>query len=248
MPPSRSRNSTRKPAPPGTGAELRPVPQAERPAAGRRLKLDLPAILLGLLILWFAGVNIRLWIQHPGRPVGLGAVVLQLVQGTLFFLRRRDRETGRRAPSVWLATMIGSWGFLAERPAGSGFFDAPLLFTTGPLFGVHPPWIVLGFAGTLMAILSLGFLGRSFGLLAGNRGVRTNGAYRLVRHPAYASYFVTDLGYVLENVSLWNVVIFGCVIVAQLCRIHQEEATLLKDPAYRLYRDQVRYRLLPGIY
>lgn len=211
------------------------------------IQLDAGSIAVGGLVLWFAGVHLRLWIAHPGVFVGLGQVLLELLQGTLFFLRRQDLG-GRRSPSVWIATTLGSWGFLLARPAGGGYFDSALLFGAQPLFDTSALWQALQLAGTLLAIISLSSLGRSFGLLAANRGVRTSGAYRLVRHPAYASYFVVQIGYLLENLSVWNVAIFSVVVVAQLARIHQEEAVLLRDTTYRLYSRQVRYRLLPGIY
>ena len=73
----------------------------------------------------------------------------------------------------------------------------------------------MGFAGTLLTLMVVGsdgaalpyggmlmFLGfgiavsaklslcRSFGVVAGNRGVRTGGLYGLVRHPMYLGYFL----------------------------------------------------------
>jgi hypothetical protein len=217
------------------------------PFGGWDFQLDAGSIFVGGMILWFAGVHLRLWIQHPGVFVGLGQVMLELVQGVLFFVRRRD--TGARRPlSVWAATMIGSWGFLLARPIGGGYVDAPALFGGHPLFEAGGIWIGVQLVGTLMAILSLSSLGRSFGLLAANRGLQTRGAYRIVRHPAYASYFVVQMAYLCENLSLWNIAIFAVVLCAQLTRIGQEEAFLSHDAAYVSYAREVRYRLLPGVY
>jgi hypothetical protein len=208
---------------------------------------DLGSIGLGLMIFWFAAVHFRLWIAHPGVFVGAGQVTLEVVQGVLLFIRRRD-TTGRRPASVWAAATIGSWAFLLARPIGGGYFDSPALFGAQPLLGADGLWLGLQFVGTICAIFSLTCLGRSFGLLAGNRGVKTQGAYQIVRHPAYASYMLVQLGYVLENPSLWNIGIFAVVIVGQLTRIHQEEETLSRDPRYVRYARQVRNRLVPGIY
>jgi len=215
--------------------------------SGRRVRMDLPALLLGSVILWFAFVHIRLWFAHPDQPVGLGLVVLELIQGTLFFVRRR--EPRRRQPlNAWFTMTVGSWAALAVRPAGAAFFHAPALFGTRTLLGTQWPWLALQLAGTLAAIMALSTLGRSFGLLPGNRGVRTGGVYRIVRHPAYAAYLLTDLGYLLESLSLWNIAILGITLIAQLWRIRLEEAALCEDPAYRAYRAQVRYRLVPRLY
>ena len=213
----------------------------------RRVRMDLPALVLGSLILWFAAIHVRLWFAHPGQPVGLGMVVLEVVQGTLFLVRRRQ-PARRQSAAAWLSMTVGSWGALAVRPGGSAFFHAPLLFGTRAVFGTQWPWLALQLVGTLAAVVALSNLGRSFGLLPGNRGVRTGGAYRIVRHPAYAAYMLTDLGYLLENLSLWNVAVLSIVLVAQLSRISLEEAMLVQDPSYRAYRTRVRFRLLPGVY
>jgi len=161
---------------------------------------------------------------------------------------RRRGAGGPHSASVWAATTIGSWGFLLARPEGAAYFNAPLLFGAHPFLGAEGLWLALQLAGTVAAILSLAALGRSFGLLAGNRGVRTAGPYQIVRHPAYASYIIVQLAYVLENLSLWNAVLFTVVLVAQLTRISQEEQALSADQSYRQYRSQVRYRLVPGLY
>jgi hypothetical protein len=227
---------------------------------GRRiLQLDAGSIALGGFILWFAVANLRLWILHPGVLVGSGdpawvwraassaaAVALEILQGTLFFLRRRDTG-GRRPLSVWTAATVGSWGFLLARPIGGGFFSSPL-FAAHPLFGIDPIWFALQLSGTLLAIASLSSLGRSFGLLAANRGVRTAGPYGIVRHPAYTSYFLVQLGYVLANLSVWNAAMLTIVVFAQLKRIAQEEEFLSRDAAYVEYRRRLRYRLMPGVY
>jgi hypothetical protein len=227
------------------------------------LGLDAGSIALGGLLLWFAAANLRVWVFHPQALLGLGgtagiwralsstaAVALELLQGVLFFVRRRDTG-GRRPIRVWIAATAGSWTFLLTRPIGvaAGYFGySGFPFTGNPLFGRDPVWFGLQLAGAVLAMISLWSLGRSFGLLAANRGVRTAGPYRVVRHPAYASYFIEQLGYVLENFTLWNAAILCVVVVAQLCRIAQEEAVLSHDAAYQRYCREVRYRLIPGIY
>ena len=58
---------------------------------------------------------------------------------------------------------------------------------------------VVQLSGLLVAFLSLATLGRSFGIVAANRGVKTRGPYRFVRHPTYMGYLICYLGYVAEN-------------------------------------------------
>ena len=88
-------------------------------------------------------------------------------------------------------------------------------------------------------------LGRSFGIVAANRGIRTGGPYRYVRHPLYSAYILTETGYLLENPSLRNWCLFGVVMAFQAVRIVEEERTLAEDPAYREYRRTVRSRVVP---
>jgi protein-S-isoprenylcysteine O-methyltransferase Ste14 len=96
--------------------------------------------------------------------------------------------------------------------------------------------------------VSLGTLGRSFGIVAANRGVKTRGPYRFVRHPAYVGYFISYLGYVAENPSAVNVGLLCLSTAFQLVRIREEEQLLSGDASYQSYRATVRYRLIPRVY
>ncbi|UUZ47592.1 hypothetical protein LP420_31105 [Massilia sp. B-10] len=49
--------------------------------------------------------------------------------------------------------------------------------------------------------------------------VKTQGLYRLVRHPLYASYMISFSGYMLTNTSLRNVAVFGVTIALLAMRI-----------------------------
>ena len=91
-------------------------------------------------------------------------------------------------------------------------------------------------------------LGRSFGIVAANRGLKVGGPYRIVRHPIYAAYLVGWAGYALASPTLRNMVVLGVSILFQLLRISSEEALLSRNEAYLDYADRVPYRLVPGIY
>jgi protein-S-isoprenylcysteine O-methyltransferase Ste14 len=158
--------------------------------------------------------------------------MLELIIALLFFVRR-DPWVRSDAPLAWISTTLGGWGMLAARPSFA------------PVFGFDLLWFSLQLGGAFAAAISLGVLGRSFGLVAANRGVRTAGPYRIIRHPAYASYFFADVGYTLENPSVRNVALLVLVLSAQLVRIRTEEDCLSADPAYRRYCERVRYRLVP---
>lgn len=191
-------------------------------------------MLLAVIWLAFAVANLADW-HRTGRPVGLGMMVLELIIAVLFFVRR-DAWVTSREPLAWTATTFGGWGMLAARP------------DYHPLFHLELLWFGMQLMGAVAAAVSLGVLGRSFGLVAANRGVRTGGPYRIVRHPAYAAYFFTDVGYTLENPSVRNVALLAIVLTAQLVRIRTEEDCLRADPLYVNYCQRVRYRLLPLVW
>ena len=106
----------------------------------------------------------------------------------------------------------------------------------------------LQIAGTLLSIAAVISLGRSFGVVAANRGVRTTGFYRFVRHPLYASYMVSFLGFVLGNLSVRNIVLIVVAFICQYLRAVAEERILGLDPEYQAYMAQVRYRFIPYIF
>jgi protein-S-isoprenylcysteine O-methyltransferase Ste14 len=189
---------------------------------------------LASIYVMFAWAHLGFW-RETGRLTGLGLVTQELLIAVLLVMRRSPQGTSRSAVA-WVAAGVGSFPFLLARPS-----DHPVLG-----LGTIYMWIQL--AGTLCAVASLLCLGRSFGLVAANRGIRVSGAYRLVRHPTYASYFIAQVGYLLESPSSWNLGLLLIALAAQLARIAKEEQILSADPAYQAYRRQVRYRLIPFVY
>jgi protein-S-isoprenylcysteine O-methyltransferase Ste14 len=135
---------------------------------------------------------------------------------------------------AWIAAPIGSFAMLFARPHEGGI--SPVVAEG------------LQICGLLLALASLGVLGRSFGLVAANRGVKTAGPYGLVRHPAYAGYLVAYVGYVAENPSLRNLALLVLSTAFQVVRIREEERLLTRDAVYERYRARVRYRLIPMLY
>jgi len=104
------------------------------------------------------------------------------------------------------------------------------------------------YLGNLIQIGGKLFLRRSFGIAPANRGIKTDGLYRLVRHPIYAGYLVVHLGTLLLMPSLFNLVIYGIGWWAQILRLLAEERLLSEDPAYYAFMEKTRWRLLPGLF
>ncbi len=154
----------------------------------------------------------------------------------LLIIIRRPGEMVMKAYPFILA-FVGTAAPLLVRPAAGGFQIVP-----DAMIGAL---MALGLGVNVAAKLALW---RSFGLAPANRGVRNGGPYRFVRHPMYLGYFLTQVGFLLANLTLANLLKYAVTWIVQLLRIREEEKFLLKDSAYRELARQVRFRLLPGVY
>jgi protein-S-isoprenylcysteine O-methyltransferase Ste14 len=160
--------------------------------------------------------------------VSEGLVVLLLVF-------RRDSRRLSRSPWDWLVALVGTFTVLLVRPATT----AITLESVG---------IALQVAGTLFAIYGKIYLGRSFGIVAADRGIVVGGPYRIVRHPIYLGYLVTHVGFLLTNWSARNIALYIVIYFFQISRILAEERILREDESYRAYCQRVRYRVIPFIF
>ena len=91
-------------------------------------------------------------------------------------------------------------------------------------------------------------LGRSFGIVPANRGVKQSGLYKIVRHPIYLGYFIVHVGFLLQNFSLQNCLVYAIVYAFQIGRIYFEERELSKDLAYQEFMKKTRWRLIPFVF
>ena len=79
--------------------------------------------------------------------------------------------------------------------------------------------------------------------------VATGGPYRIVRHPGYAGGVLFDLATPLMLGSLWALIPAGLTVCLLVVRTALEDRTLQDElDGYKDYAQQVRYRLLPGVW
>jgi protein-S-isoprenylcysteine O-methyltransferase Ste14 len=79
--------------------------------------------------------------------------------------------------------------------------------------------------------------------------VESGGPYRYVRHPGYVGMIVTMLAAPLALGSLWALVPASIVTAGYGLRTALEDRTLQEElEGYKAYAQQVRYRLVPGIW
>lgn len=153
-----------------------------------------------------------------------------------FLLARRSSENISLRLTDWLSGVAGTFLAILIGPPG----DAPLA----------PPFIVtalllLGFAVHFAAKLTLR---RSFGVVAANRGVKASGPYRIVRHPMYLGYVISQTGILLAGPTLANTAIIALCWAMFVVRIRGEERILMRDESYRAFAARTRYRLVPRVF
>jgi len=109
--------------------------------------------------------------------------------------------------------------------------------------------VFLEVVGSALVFGSFLSLNKSFGLGPENRGIKTGGVYRLVRHPMYSGASLFFLGTALLLGS-WFGVLCTPVFVASLAfRAVREERVLREElEGYGAYMARVKYRYVPGIW
>jgi protein-S-isoprenylcysteine O-methyltransferase Ste14 len=173
--------------------------------------------------------------QDSGNIVSL-VLLLSESSVVVFVVIRRYTSDVSVQPLDWLIALLGTTAPLLVRPTGG----EPLV----PLSVCVP----LMLAGMVLQVAAKFALSRSFGVVAANRGVKIGGPYRLVRHPMYAGYVMTQIAFLLTNPSAWNAAVYGFALACQIGRILAEERVLVRDPSYRAFASAVPYRLVPRIF
>lgn len=189
----------------------------------------------GLIVLFWSYMVWRgMQSFNPFTPIYLATETTVL----LFVLLRR--------PTDAISLRFGDWLLAITATA------APMLINPVPIPAVMVPFegLALGLILTGSAIQLAGklFLRRSFGVAPANRGIKTTGMYRLVRHPIYAGYLLAHIGLFMVMPSVINAAIYIIGWWAQILRLLAEEDLLSQDPEYAAFMQKTRWRLIPGVF
>jgi protein-S-isoprenylcysteine O-methyltransferase Ste14 len=217
--------------------EIDPAVDAGHGVAAAPPRHSLGSILCNIALAGFYGLFVyaQLTIGAGGRWWSSVPIIIQELLMVILFLTRRPSWTLARQPLHWAVAVTCTL--------------SPMLLRPTPVAG-SLSWIgqyVLP-AGLLLSSAALLSLGRSIGVVPANRGIKTGGAYRLVRHPIYAAYMVTFVGYIMcwPTLRNWLVIVVTSILFA--VRAVQEESLLAHEPEYREYSRRVRWRLLPFVF
>jgi protein-S-isoprenylcysteine O-methyltransferase Ste14/uncharacterized membrane protein (UPF0127 family) len=217
----------------GTLIEIDGTVSARQAGRAGRVATIACNLLLAALFLFFALVHLRA-AQRTGRWLTtMPTVAQEAIMVALFVVRRRSWATSDR-PLDWFLGIVGTFVPLLLRPTRR-------LET----LGLGAP---LQIGGLLVVLTGLVFLGRSLGVVAADRGLKTTGPYGLVRHPMYVGYVLGYAGYVVSHPSLSNALLVAVTIAALYGRAIVEERFLVRRATYRQYRTQVPWRFVPGVY
>jgi protein-S-isoprenylcysteine O-methyltransferase Ste14/uncharacterized membrane protein (UPF0127 family) len=172
-------------------------------------------------------------IAHP-HPMHFGILIHNTLLMFFFLTRRKSTQTSFRFFD-WIIPVLTLISALLLRPV-----------TAAP--GLNFLSILCQYSGLTGIIFSLLSLGRSFGFIPANRRIISHGAYRIVRHPLYMSEILFYTGFFVGNFSVQNGLLIALILAGQCLRSLSEERLLSADAVYRTYRQQVRYRFIPGLF
>ena len=189
----------------------------------------------------------KLWLIWLGPASSSGAVAVEVARhvillllnffvGILLLLGRRAEVPPQKNRDIMI-------------PLATSFFN--LTYYTTPWFPAllrkslcSPDWqmpltltgLFLGLIGPAVAVWSVMFLGRSFGIFVVVRKVILEGPYQWIRHPMYMGYICMLAGLALVNFSAAYFTLVPIHIGLLLYRARLEEARLSEHSAeYREY-------------
>ncbi|WP_298102782.1 isoprenylcysteine carboxylmethyltransferase family protein [Bradyrhizobium sp.] len=102
-----------------------------------------------------------------------------------------------------------------------------------------------GISASVLGVLTLSFLGRSFSVMPEARRLVTTGPYSIVRHPLYLFELLGVVGILLQVRSLPGALLLALIVALQITRARWEEDILDRAfPEFLAYRQRVPF-LLP---
>jgi len=163
-------------------------------------------------------------------------LVQNIVLTGIVIMRRPHRAIEKNIFSQFIATIAFFSGaaFMGQAPTGN---NAAELSSE-----------IIMIISNALGIITLLALGRSFGILIAVREVKSAGVYSIIRHPMYFTDILLRVGFVINHLNPFTVVM---LVFSSLCYVYRailEEKFLGRFQEYREYMARVRYRFVPYIF
>ena len=167
-----------------------------------------------------------------------------------------ERVARRKDAKRWDVALMSVVGLITM----ARYIVAGLDFRHGWTLELSPVPIALQIVGLVMAVLAYALTTWAMTVNAyfsqivriqDDRGhsVATDGPYRYVRHPGYVGAIAFDLGTSIMLGSLWAIILSVVSAALFVVRTSIEDRTLQEElVGYEAYAQQVRYRLIPGVW
>ena len=208
---------------------------------------------LALLWLYSAYLNVQSFLVYHNPAVLL--FILFQTEFAFLMIIRKDTIVSSKNPLDYVVAITGTFivflyrpvipvehstvldGFLGDALDGANILSAATIAGNALIY-ISAIWEIFGFVS----------LNRSAGIVPANRGIKTGGLYKVVRHPIYLGSMILYIGYSLLNPSFYNMCILLAGMCLQIARIYREEKVLIQDAKYREYTQRVKWRLIPGVF
>lgn len=180
----------------------------------------------------------------------LGSILFMQIDDELITERSKPGEGSKKWDRLLLAILFLAFIFMSMIAGlDSGRFH------WSPVF--HSYWYIIGILLTIFGQI-LFFVAQkqnkffsSVVRIQTDRGhtICDTGLYSLVRHPAYLSQVISNIGFPLLFGSLWSIIPSFIATALLILRTYLEDITLKNElEGYIEYSNKIRYKFIPGIW
>jgi protein-S-isoprenylcysteine O-methyltransferase Ste14 len=229
------------------------TPEQDKAIHKRFIQVIFQALLMGGILFISAGT-----LKWPMAWLMMGYYLLMLVVNAVLMLRKNPEMIAERSE---IGAGTKDWDRIVISLVSILWLVALLIPGLDKRFGWSPEipiyiqlisfvLVALGYALSSWAMLSNPFFSGTV-RIQGERGhsVATAGPYHYVRHPGYSGWILANLTTPVALGSLWGLLPGLLVVLGFVVRTAMEDRTLQTElDGYKEYTQQVRYRLVPGIW